>query len=46
MSRDQDTGRSHNVNIDDKSFGSVEQFKYMGKPLTNQNYIQKKLRAD
>jgi len=45
MSRDQDAGRSHNVKIDDKSFGRVEQFKYLGNPLTNQNSIQKKLRA-
>jgi hypothetical protein len=45
MSRDQDTGRSHNVKIDDKSFGRVEQFKYWGKTLTNQNSVKKKLRA-
>jgi hypothetical protein len=41
MSRDQDTGRNHNVNIDDKSFGRAEKFKYLGKPLTNQNSIQR-----
>ena len=29
MSRDQNTGRSHNLNNDDSSFERVEQFKYL-----------------
>jgi hypothetical protein len=29
MSRDQNTGRSHNINDDDSSFERVEQFKYL-----------------
>ena len=46
MSRDQERGRSHNAKIHDNSFGRVEQFKYLGKPPTNQHSIQKKLTAD
>jgi len=45
-SQDQNTGQSHNINIDNSSFEWVEEFKYLGKTLTNQNFIQKKLRAD
>jgi len=40
MSRDQNAGRSHNIKIDDNSFERVEQFRYLGKTLTNQNSIQ------
>ena len=40
MSRDQDAGRSHNIKIDNNSFERVEQFKYLGTTLTNQNSIQ------
>jgi len=41
MSRDKDAGRSHSIKIDNSSFGSVENFKYLGTTLKNQNYIQK-----
>jgi hypothetical protein len=37
MSRDQDAGRSHSINIDSISFEWMEEFKYLGKTLTNQN---------
>ena len=37
MSRDQNAGRSHNIKIDNRSFEKVEEFKYLGKTLTNQN---------
>jgi len=46
MSRDQNAGRYHNMKTDNSAFEKVEQFKYLGNPLTNQNSIQKKLRAD
>ena len=40
MSRDQNAGRSHNIKTDNSSFVSVEQFKYLGTALRNQNSIQ------
>ena len=39
MSRDQNAGRSHSVKTDNSSSEKVEQFKYLGTTLTNQNYI-------
>ena len=40
MSRDQNSGQSHNIEIDNSLFQWVEKFKYLRKSLTNQNYIQ------
>jgi hypothetical protein len=40
LSRDQNAGRSHRINIDNSSFESVEELEYLGKTLTNQIYIQ------
>ena len=40
MSRDQNAGRSHNLKIENSSFGRVEEFKYLGTTLTNQNFVQ------
>jgi len=40
MSRDQNSGRSHIIKIENNSFGNLEEFKYLGKNLTNQNSIQ------
>ena len=40
MSGDQNAGRSHNMRIDNRSFERVEEFKYLGTTLTNQNFIQ------
>ena len=31
----QNAGRSHNMKIDNRSFGMVEEFKYLGTTLTN-----------
>jgi hypothetical protein len=45
MSRDQNAGRSHNIKIDNSSFESVEEFKYMGTNLTNQSYIQEEIES-
>jgi len=46
MSRDQKAGRSHSIKSDSKSFESVGEFIYLGTTLTNQNSIQKMIRAD
>jgi hypothetical protein len=40
MSRDQNVGRSHDIKIDNSCFEKVEQFRYSGTTLTNQNSIQ------
>jgi len=39
MSRDQNAGRFHSVRIDNSTFERVEEFKYLGTILTNQNSI-------
>jgi len=46
MFRDQDAGQSHSIKTDNRSFERVEEFKYLGTTLTNQNSIQEKLRAN
>ena len=43
MSRDQNTGRSHNIKIRNSSFERVEKFIYLGRTLTNQNSIQEEI---
>jgi hypothetical protein len=35
MSRNQNAGHNHSVNVDNKSFERVEEFKYLGATLTN-----------
>jgi len=40
MYRDQNASRSRNIKIDNISFEMMEEFKYLGKTLTNQNSIQ------
>ena len=37
MSRDQNAGQIHSVRIDNSTFERVEEFKYLGTTLTNQN---------
>jgi hypothetical protein len=44
MSRDQNTGRIHEIKVDNKSFKRVEQFKYLDTTVTNQNYIQEEIK--
>ena len=44
MSRDQNAGRSHSIKMDNSSFERVEEFKYLGTTLTNQNSIQEKIK--
>ena len=46
ISWDQNTGQNDNIKTDNSSFEWVEEFKYLGRTLANQNFIQKKLRAD
>jgi len=45
MSRDQNAGRSHNVETDNSSFERVEHFRYLGTTLGNQNFIQKEIKS-
>ena len=44
-SRDQNAGRSHSMKIDNSSIESVEEFKYLGTVLTNQNSIQEVIKS-
>jgi hypothetical protein len=46
MSRNQNAGRINSMKIDNSSFGCVEEFKYLGTTLTNQNSFQEEIRAD
>jgi len=46
MSRDQNSGRSHNMKIDNSSFESVEQIKYWKQHYRIDIPFRKKLRAD
>jgi len=43
MSRDQNSGRSHNIKIENGSFESVEHFKYLETTLTNRHSIQEEI---
>jgi len=45
MSRDQNAARSHSVRIDNSTFERVEEFKYLGKNLTNQNSIPEEIKS-
>jgi hypothetical protein len=45
MSRDQHAGRRHSMKNDNSSFERVEKFKYLGKPLMNQNSIQEEIKS-
>jgi len=44
MSRDQNAGRSHSIQIDNSSFERVEQFKYLRTTLTYQNSFQEEIK--
>ena len=43
-SRDQNAGRSQYIKIDNSSFARVEEFKYLGTNLTNQNFMQEEIK--
>jgi hypothetical protein len=45
MARDQNAGRNHNMKIDNSSIERVEEFKYLGTTLTNQNSIQVEIKS-
>jgi len=45
MSRDQNAGRNYSMKTDNSSFESVEEFKYLGTTLTNQNSIQEEIKS-
>jgi len=44
MSRDKNAGRSHSIQIDNSYFERVEEFKYLGTILANQNSVHKELK--
>jgi hypothetical protein len=44
-SRDQNAGQNENIQISNKSFGTVEQFKYLGTVLTNQYSIHAEIKS-
>jgi hypothetical protein len=45
MSRDRNAGRRHSVKIDSSSIKKVEEFKYLGTMLTDQNSIQEEIKS-
>jgi len=45
MSRDQNAGRIRSVRTDSSTFERVEEFKYLGTTLTNQNSIPKEIKS-
>ena len=45
MSRDQNVRRGHNIKFDNSLFEIVEQFKYLGTTVRNNNYIQKEIKS-
>jgi hypothetical protein len=44
-SRDQNAGRSHNIKTDNSSYEKVEEFKYFGRNLTDENAIQEEIKS-
>jgi len=45
MSRDRNAGRGHSMKIDNSSIERVEEFKYLGTTLTDQNSIQEEIKS-
>jgi len=45
MYRNQNAGRIYSTKIDNSSFERVEEFKYLGTTLTNQNSIQEEIKS-
>ena len=45
VSGDQNAGRNHNIKIDNSFFERADEFKCLGKTLTNQNSIQEEIKS-
>ena len=45
MSRDRNAGRGHSVKIDNTSIERLEEFKYLGTTITDQNSIQEEIKC-
>ena len=45
MSGDQNAGGRHSMKTDNRSFERLEEFKYLGTTLTNQNSIQEEIKS-
>jgi hypothetical protein len=45
MSRNQNAGHNHNINIDNKSFERVEELKYLEATLTNRNSVHEEIKS-
>jgi len=45
MSRDQNAGRNYSMKTDNSSFERVEEFKYLGTTLTDQNSIEEEIKS-
>ena len=45
MSQEQTAGLSHTMRVDYSSIERVEEFKYLGTTLTNQNSIQEEIKS-
>ena len=45
MSREQTAGLSHTMKVDNSSIERVEEFKYLGTALTNQNSIHEEIKS-
>jgi len=45
MSRDQNARQSHSMKIDNSSFERMEEFKYFGTTVANQNSIQEEIKS-
>jgi hypothetical protein len=44
LSRQQNAGQNHDIKIGNRWFGNVEQFRYFGTTITNQNLIQEEIK--
>jgi hypothetical protein len=45
MSHDQNAGQNHNIELGNKSFERVEQFKYLGTPVMNENSSHEEIKT-